>query len=89
MNESENIYVEIMENNDIDIDTNNIINSTGYKFFKDDGKILNHSCCENLNIEVKKNINRVYLNISFLSLYESIINQSLNFSEIENVIVYH
>ena len=82
LNESENIYVEIMENNDIN--TNNIINSTSYKFFKDDGKILNHSCCENLNIEVKKNINRDYIDISFLSLFESVINQSLNISEIEN-----
>ncbi len=81
LNESENIYVEIMENNDID--TNNIINSTSYKFFKNNGEILNHSCCQNLSMEVKKHINIDNINISVVFYYESMENLG-NVSEIEN-----
>ena len=60
--ESENIYIEIIENNDL----NSKINSSSYKFFKGNGEILDHSCCSNLSMTVNKSVNIDENDISLL-----------------------
>ena len=78
LNESENIFSEIIEyNNGIDKkgqkNSDSILNSTSFRFFLNNGSIINHSICYNLDIIVMKFVN----NINFeYSLYEEIKNQT-------------
>ena len=77
-NESEHIFSEIIEYND-EVNKNGkknpdvILNSTSFRFFLNNGSIIDHSCCYNLNISVMKIVNRVNFN---LSLIQQIKNQS-------------
>ena len=81
LNESENIFVEIIENDS----DNSYLNKTSYKFFKEDGQILNHSICyeKNLTMTVMKNIDTKKIDISFLDIIEYLRNSSYNISDPE------
>jgi len=77
LNESEQIFSEIIEYNDENKNgkknPNVILNSTSFRFFLNNGSIINHSICYNLDIIVMKFVN----NINFkYSLYEEIKNQT-------------
>ena len=81
LNETENIFVEILENNN----DNSFLNKTSYKFFKENGEILNHSICyeKNLTMIEMKNIDTTKIDISFLDIINYLINSSYNISDPE------
>ena len=80
LNESENIYLEIIENNDI----KSTINSTSFKFFKENGEIIDHSCCFNSTIEVMKYVDTTKTNITFIE-YVLKLNESLNILDLSEI----
>ena len=71
LNESENIFSEIIEYND-EINKNGkkdpdkILNSTSFRFFLNNGSIINHSTCNDLDIIVMKFVNNINFNYSLL-----------------------
>jgi len=76
LNESENIFSEIMEYND-EINKNGkknpnvILNSTSYKFFLSNGSVIDHSICYGLDIIVMKFVNNINFNYSLLELIKN------------------
>ena len=80
LNESDNIFIEIIENND----RNARFNSSSFKFFLEDGTILNHSCCFNLSMNVMSHVNTSKFNITFIHYLMALANQSINISDLEN-----
>ena len=71
LNESEHIFSEIIEYND-EINKNGkknpdvILNSTNFRFFLNNGSIINHSICYGLDIIVMKVVNNINFNYSLL-----------------------
>ena len=81
LNESENIYIEIIENNN----EKSGLNSTIFKFFTDNGDILDHSCCNNLNMTVMKyiNVDKIGINDSIIEMMNYLLNNSIGISDPE------
>ena len=75
--ESKNIYMEIIENNDI----NSKINSSSYKFFKGNGEILDHSGCTNISMIVNKSVN---FDENDISLLRSLSLNNVDIKDINN-----
>ena len=80
LNQSDNIYIEIIEYND----RNARINSSNFKFFLENGTILNHSCCVNLTMECMKNINRSRCDKTFIHYLLALANSSIDLSKLDN-----
>ena len=74
LNESENIYIEIIENNN----ERSGFNSTSFKFFTDNGDILDHSCCYNLDMTAMKyiDIEKIGINASLIEMINFLLNNS-------------
>jgi len=65
-----------MEYNDVvdkrgKINSDVFINSTIFKFFLSDGKILDHSICYGLDIIVMKIVNQINFNLTLVELIEN------------------
>ena len=70
-NESENIFSEIIEYNDVVYkngkkNPNEILNSTSFRLFLNNGSIINHSICYGLDINVTKTVNNINFNFSLI-----------------------
>ena len=70
-NESENIFSEIIEYNDIVYkngkkNPNVILNSTSFRLFLNNGSIINHSICYGSDINVTKPVNNINFNLSLV-----------------------
>ena len=79
LNDSENIYIEIIEKNN----EKSGFNSTNFKFFTDSGNLLDHSCCYNLNMIVMKHIytNKIGINSSVFEMFNYLLNNSIGISD--------
>ena len=70
-NESENIFSEIIEYNDMIYkngkkNPNIILNSTSFRLFLNNGSIINHSICYGSDINVTKTVNNINFNLSLV-----------------------
>jgi len=70
-NESENIFAEILEYNDVTSKNgkkypNSIVNSTSFRLFLNNGSIINHSICYDSDINVAKTVNHINFNLSLV-----------------------
>ena len=74
LNESENIYIEIIENYDI----YSIFKSTNFKYFNEKGDILDHSYCFNLTMIFMNYIDTSINNLSSIGFN---INLIMNYSD--------
>ena len=81
LNDSQNIYIEIIENNN----EKSGFNSSSFKFFTDNGDILDHSCCDNLTMTVMKYINRdkIGINASVIEMLSFLLNNSIGITDSE------
>ena len=70
-------YNDQINKNEKYIDNLNLINSTSYQFFLENGTILNYEICEGLNITTEKKIEINKINIDILNKVEDIYNISL------------
>ena len=77
LNESENIYIEIIENND----KNSIFNSTSFNYFDENGEFLNLSYCFDLTLNIMKYIDTSKIDLSFLDIINKMKNLSINYSD--------
>jgi hypothetical protein len=67
-----------MENNDVDAK----INSSSYKFFRENGTILDHSCCNNIQMKVMKPIN---INKNDEKYINFIIDNNIDIPKVEKI----
>ena len=70
-NESENIFSEIIEYNDVVYkngkkNPNEILNSTSFRLFLNNGSIINHSICYGSDINVTKLVNNINFNLTLV-----------------------
>jgi len=70
-NESENIFSEIIEYNDVVYkngkkNPNVILNSTSFRLFLNNGSIINHSICYGSDINISKPVNNINFNLSLV-----------------------
>ena len=79
LNESEEIYIEIEENNEKD----KILNSTSFKFFIRNGSILSINPCLNTEMIIMKTVNIETTQMLFIDDLKSLVHQSINISDTE------